>query len=582
MAKVHFLRFSLLAAAILAITCTAVTPAAAGDAYIDDITAAAVAMGQGNYDRAATNINSAFTRRSGDPLVHIALGTMLLHTRQLDWAFKEFTAANELSPNHPLAMYGFGLYYLAYGKTDSAKKYLERASAGDVCGTAPVMAYISAISGGNVEPSDHPVLQQIAAEKHFTNGDYKGSRDILSAMVKDWRGFEEEPGAVMTFDPKSAVAFTGKKLSKLYKTPSQAEPKLPKMSGITTLKADLSRTQGIAYVLFYVDDELLGMVNHSPYECQWDTTRYANSPHTIKIEGHSVVGIVLTERSTRVVVSNAGPSLTATVDPEEAMRAEKELWNCLKLKPSKRLAYYTLSKCADAVGDKKAATNALEHVVGIDPDYKDARELLIHHCAPIARYHEVWKVSQKEKLAAITFDDGPNVGTPRLLKVLADKNVKATFFIVGAMAESNPDMLRRIAADGHEIQNHTYSHRNLHYLPNIEIEKELVRTAAVIGDMTGESSRFFRPPGGHQNDNLASAAGKYGFSSVFWTVNCSRNEGTTPQNIIKQVSSETVPGSIILMHNVEEITLMALPKVIDALRAKGYKLVTFSELLSGG
>ncbi|MEN6372089.1 MAG: polysaccharide deacetylase family protein [Armatimonadota bacterium] len=582
MAKVHFLRFSLLAAAILTITCIAVTPAAAGDAYIDDIVAAAVAMEQGNYDSAAVNINSAFTQRSGDPLVHIALGTMLLHTRQLDRAFKEFTAANELSPNHPLAMYGFGLYYLAYGKTDSARKYFEKASAGGVCDTGPALAYISAISGRNAEPSEHPVLQQIAAEKRFASGDYKVARDILSAMVKDWRGFEEEPGAVMTFDPKSAVAFTGKNLSKPYRTPSQAEPKLPVMSGTTILKADLSRTQGIAYVLFYVDDELLGMVNHSPYECQWDTTKYANSPHTIKIEGHSLVSTVVTDKSTRVMVSNTGPSLTAKVDPEEAMRAEKALWDCLKLKPSKRLAYYTLSKCADAGKDKKAATNALEHVVGIDPDYKDARELLISHYAPIAKYHEVWKAARKEKVAAITFDDGPSVSTPRLLKVLADKNVQATFFVVGAMAESNPDMLHQIAAGGHEIQIHTYSHRNLHYLSNIEIEKELVRTAAVVGDITGKSSRFFRPPGGHQNGNLATAAGKYGFSSVFWTVNCSRNEGTTPQNIIRQVSSQTVPGSIILMHNVEEVTLMALPKVIDALRAKGYKLVTFSELLSGG
>ena len=63
-------------------------------------------------------------------------------------------------------------------------------------------------------------------------------------------------------------------------------------------------------------------------------------------------------------------------------------------------------------------------------------------------------------------------------------------------------------------------------------------------------------------------------------MNCGKNEGTKPENIIKQVTSETVPGAIILMHNVEEVTLMALPKVIDTLRAKGYKLVTLSELVA--
>lgn len=538
-------------------------------------------MEQGNYDRTVPDINSAFTRRSGDPLVHVALGTLFLHTRQPDQAFKQFTTANELSAGHPLAMYGFGLYYLAYGKIDTAKRYFERASVGTMCDTAPMMAYLTALSGKDADSAaTHPALLQIAAEQRLSKRDYKGAREIFQTMIKGWKGFEEESGAVTTFDPKSPVAFTGKKLSKPYKTPSQAEPNLLKMSGATTLRADLSKAQGISYVLFYCDDELLGMVNHPPYECQWDTRRYANSPHTIKIEGHSAAGIVLTERSTRVLVSNTGPSLTSKIDPDEAKRAERKLWDCLKLKPSRRLVYYNLAKCAEAEGNKAAATNALEHVVGIDPDFKDARTLLIRYYAPVAKYREIWKVDRKEKLAAITFDDGPNPRTPKLLETLAEKGVKATFFIVGGMAENNPDILRRIAEEGHEIQNHTYSHRNLRYLQDIEIEQELVRTAAIIGKLTGRSTRFFRPPGGHQNGNLHSAAGKFGFSSVFWTVNCSKNEGTTPDNIIKQVSSETTPGSIILMHNVEEVTLMALPRVLDALKAKGYRLVTLSELLS--
>jgi len=579
--KVNFLRYLLLVTATISIICISIAPSAAGDAYIDDITSAAVAMEQGNYDRAVKDINSAFTRRSGDPLVHIALGTLFLHTKQPDQAFKQFTIANELSAGHPLAMYGFGLYYLSYSKIDSAKRYFEKASDGTMCDTAPVMAYLAALSGEDTDSTEtHPVFLQIAAEKHLAKKDYKTAREIFQTMAKDWKGFREESGAVTTFDPKSPVTFTGKKLSKPYKTPSEAEPNLPKMSGISTLRADLSKAEGVSYVLFYCDEELLGMVNHPPYECQWDTRRYANSPHTIRIEGHSATGILMTEKSTRVLVSNTGPSLTAKVDPNEAKRAERKLWDCLKLKPSRRLTYYNLAKCAEAENDKAAATNALEHVVGIDPNFKDARTLLIRHYTPVAKYREIWRVDNKEKLAALTFDDGPNPRTPKLLEVLAEKGVKSTFFIVGGMAENNPEILQRIADEGHEIQNHTYSHRNLRYLPDIEIEQELVRTAAIIRKLTGKSTRFFRPPGGHQNGNLHTAAGRYGFSSVFWTVNCSKNEGTTPDNIVKQVSSEVAPGSIILMHNVEEVTLMALPRVIDALKAKGYKLVTLSELLS--
>ena len=558
-------------------------PAAASDAYIEDIAAAAVHIEQGNYDRAARVINSALALRSGDPLAHVALGTVFLHTRQLDRALKEFTAANNVAKDHPVALYGLALYYLASGKSASAQNYLDRVAAAGTYDVGPTIAYLSALSGRYPEgaaPTADAALLQIWAQGRFKRGEYKEARRVLSGIVEGRCGFEEEFGAVMTFDPASAVALTGRALSKPYKPASEAEGGLGKVSGIFTLKADLRKTQGIAYVLFLVDDALIAMVNHFPYECEWDTRQYANAPHTVKIQGNGLNGVVLSERSVRVLVSNKVAPTSGVATGEDAERAQRKLWDCLRLKPSLRLAYYTLAKCAQAERDDAAALAALERVVAIDPKYKDARSLLARHYSPLQKYREIWRVLRKDKVAAITFDDGPSPRTGRLLDILAQKGVKATFFVVGSMAEANPSILRRIASEGHEIENHTYSHRNLRYLSGIEIERELMRTVVVVRSITGRSSRYFRPPGGHQNGSLASAAGKYGFSSVFWTVNCSKHQGTKPDNIVRQVASATVPGSIILMHHDEDVTLMALPRVIDALRAKGYRLVTLSELVT--
>lgn len=562
----------------LLVTCA---PCLGNDAYTTDIAAAAALIEHGDYDQAVVEINNAFTERSGDPLAHLALGTVFLHTRQLDKAFKQFSIVHELSPNHPLAMYGFALYYLASGKQTEAATYFEKASAGGSYDTAPAAAYLSALAGRYYEgQSVNPVLRQIEAQGIYKNKDYKKAGVILDSLTGEWKGFEEEHGAVMTFDPKTPVTFTGRALAKPYKSPSQSEPKLKKVDGVVTLQADLTNAEGVSYVLFYVDDRMIGMINHQPYECQWDTTEFGNAPHTVKIEGHDVSGIVSSEKSLRVIVDNGSPSGANPLIKEEVKRVEGKLWDCLRLKPSRCLAYYELAKCKEAQKDKNAAALALERVVAIDPNYKDARALLIKAYSPIKKFREIYRADTRQKLAAISFDDGPNPGTGRILDVLAGKGVRATFFVVGGMAESNPDMLRRMSSDGHEIQNHTYSHRNLRYLSDVEIERELIRTAIIIRETTGKTSRYFRAPGGNQNGNLGASAGKLGYSAIFWTVNCAKNEGTTPDKIIKQVAKEAVPGSIILMHNLEEVTLAALPTVIDDLRAKGYKLVTLSELLS--
>lgn len=570
---------------ILLLTAVIIPAAHAGETYMEDVAAAATDISQGGYDLALNDVNSALVRRSDDPLAHIALGTALLHTNQINRALKEFTTANNLVGGHPLALYGMGLCDLALGEKAEALDRFKSIKDEPNFDPSPVIAYIGALSGDyqqSATATDNAVLSQIAVERSLAAHDYTSARKLATELVKGPSGSPEQVGALVTFDPDRPVALTAPPLTREYKSPADPTTPLKRINGLLTLRANLKRADDVVYVIFYIDDKAVSIVNHHPYECQYDTRKLSNSAHVVKIEGRDAGGSVISTRSVTIAVFNRDSQRSTPEMGDEAAKVEQKLWESLQLKPSRRVAYYALLKCAEAENDRPAALAASECVVAMDPTYKDARCMLLKYYCPVPKYREVWRVKTTEKVAAITFDDGPSTLTPQLLKVLADKNVKATFFVVGMMAEANPTILQQMANEGHEIESHTYSHRNLEYISDAEIEREFMRNQATIRSIIGRAPHFFRAPGGHHNGAVAKIAAKYGLSQVMWTVNCGSSEGKKPQIMLKQVNGQTNPGSIILMHNVETITLMALPDIIDSLRAKGYKLVTLGELLQAG
>ena len=118
---------------------------------------------------------------------------------------------------------------------------------------------------------------------------------------------------------------------------------------------------------------------------------------------------------------------------------------------------------------------------------------------------------------ALTFDDGPNPAwTPRLLEVLARRDVRATFFLVGNYAQANPELVRRIAAAGHLIGNHSWSHRNLALASARRIEEQLSRTSETLAQITGAPIRFFRPPFGARCPATLRIATRLGLVPVLW------------------------------------------------------------------
>lgn len=179
-------------------------------------------------------------------------------------------------------------------------------------------------------------------------------------------------------------------------------------------------------------------------------------------------------------------------------------------------------------------------------------------------------------LIALTFDDGPSaVQTPRLLQILREKNVKATFFVLGKMAQRSPDILRQEEADGHEVASHTMTHANLNRATIEGIQWEVAAVNGVFMDILGHGPSLTRPPYGNINNNVRTYVNQ---PLILWTVDPEdwkyKNAATVRQNVV----SRTFDGAIILLHDIHATTVDAVVAIIDDLRAAGYEFVTVSEL----
>lgn len=581
----HSARVPLKNLLIIAVLALMLPCAAYAGTYADAIAEAAEYLKNGANEKAAQAISEAVIERPDDALSHIAIGALYLYTQKPDLAMREFTTARSLNPDCSLAAYGVGVCRLVDGDIAGANKEFDKAVELGLSGASAAGIYISALSGNY--PKDYDTAADMlavecTAQGLLAAGKHAEARRLFLTVTSSTPLFRELLGAVATFDVKKPVELKGVPLPKPFVSPIESGEGLKKFKGTVVLKADLTKAQEVAYVAFKVDGKLIGIVNRSPYECVWDSTRVSNAPHVITIEGFNKDGVRISEKSTRVMIANPNPTPLPPLPEEDRTAVTESLFDCIKLKPSMRMAWYNIAMLADAEGDNKTAVTALQKLIGIDPNYKDARKLLTQKLPPSSQIKPIWRINTTQKIAALTFDDGPKPETPKLLEILSNYNVRATFFVVGEMAQKYPEIIQKMAEYGHEIEMHTYSHKNLKYLSDEEIEKELIRNAAVISEITGRQPKYFRPPGGHQNGNLIRAVGRYGYTPVFWTVNCSSIEGTKKEKFISRAVAETKPGAIILMHNVEDITLQSLPKIIETLRSKGYKIVTLSELIASG
>lgn len=172
----------------------------------------------------------------------------------------------------------------------------------------------------------------------------------------------------------------------------------------------------------------------------------------------------------------------------------------------------------------------------------------------------------------LTFDDGPDPArTPALLDLLHAWGAKATFFVIGEQVSAYPDLVRREAAEGHRVGNHTWTHPYLTKLDPGAVADELSRTSDVIAQATGKTPTLWRPPYGDRNAAVIDEATRLGMRMVLWQDGTDSLdwEGLTPEQIAKRVVGNSQDGSIVLMHDIHQNTLDALPLVLSGLREKG-------------
>jgi len=183
---------------------------------------------------------------------------------------------------------------------------------------------------------------------------------------------------------------------------------------------------------------------------------------------------------------------------------------------------------------------------------------------------------------AMTFDDGPSsANTPRLLEILKQRNIKATFFLIGQNAASNPDIVRRILADGHELGNHSWTHPQLSKLSDDRVTTEINKTQDAIKEASGFTPTLLRPPYGaitaRQREWIES---QFGLSIILWSVDPLDWKRPGASVITQRILSQVRPGAIILSHDIHKQTVEAMPATLDGLIAKGYKFVTVTQLIA--
>lgn len=183
---------------------------------------------------------------------------------------------------------------------------------------------------------------------------------------------------------------------------------------------------------------------------------------------------------------------------------------------------------------------------------------------------------------ALTFDDGPHpTHTPKLLNILRQHNVKATFYVTGQNASRYPALLRRMVQEGHEIGNHTYTHPNLTKLSDAEIRSQLNKTVAAISSAANVKPRTFRPPyAAMTSRQRAWVKAEYGYPIIFWDVDPQDWKDRNSSIVSSRLLSGTRNGSILLLHDIHATSIAAVPRTINGLLGKGFKFVTVSQLLS--
>lgn len=192
------------------------------------------------------------------------------------------------------------------------------------------------------------------------------------------------------------------------------------------------------------------------------------------------------------------------------------------------------------------------------------------------------RLHTEERVVALTFDDGPHAEiTPRVLDILGERGVRATFFLIGRSAEGHPEIARRIVAEGHALGSHSQEHSYRFWvLSPRRLAREVLRGQRSVEAASGIPCRFFRAPVGMKSCFLRRVLERQGLTLVSWDVRFLDSDPVSPARLRERLRRRVVPGSILMLHDGHDrkpegnpAVLRALPALLDALDEMGYRCV---------
>ena len=192
------------------------------------------------------------------------------------------------------------------------------------------------------------------------------------------------------------------------------------------------------------------------------------------------------------------------------------------------------------------------------------------------------EAKEEEKRIVLTFDDGPHYKyTEQILDILEKYSVKAVFFTIGENASRFPELIERELDSGHEVANHTYSHKHMKDLTRAELTEEITGWEEVMSEHRDELSCFFRPPEGIVTDEEKELIESLGYELTLWSIDTRDWSHPSVDSIVNNVMTNAKDGAVILFHDFisgQSPTPAALEIIIPKLKAQGYRFVTLSEL----
>ena len=559
--------------------------------YLSLLERAVGCLERGSARDALEPLLAAQTLDNAHPLVHVALGLAYLRTGEVQTARQAYGDAvawcRRSGPldADTLATAHLGLSIAALAANQPVQAALALRQAGQNPSAQIAAAYLEALRGRPqaaaalaARPADDSFALAVAGAALEAAGRCQEACGLLQQACRSLPGGGFDPPADARVLPRlSNASLLGNARVARLLLRTRGE-------GSVTVEVELPRGLGAQYAGMLVDGQLRGMTNTTPYVFHWRPEEAGPGWHTLAVRTFNASGQVCGQAATSQLVGSAPVELYPAARYRSLLTRLARMTRPL---PSAAFVHYHLARCYEHMGHQEQALRHLEEAVAVYPQYLDARPRLLalsHRLRRISAAPDLRSVPARKGRAprvALTFDDGPHpTFTPRVLALLRRYHAQGTFFLVGMQVATFPELARSIAAGGHELANHTYTHPNLEGLGPVGIQLELLRARVALRNATGRDTHLFRPPGGRYNGEIRQAICQLGYRVVLWSNNILSYKSRDPSVIARQMVAETRDGSVLLLHNGEDYTVQVLPTLLAELSRRGYRFVTVSELLA--